>query len=312
MQFDFKKNIIVKRLIFLLFHFLSLQALLAQPIDSLEQARKNIQFADTTLLSNLSQSNINMGRPYESPLQKILSENKYLNSSRPAESLTIIKRAYKSMDVLFYSIFLLFLFFGFLKMAYSRYLNTLLRVFFNTSLRQSQLTDQLLQAKLPSLFFNLFFILAGGFYIYLLLSYFGYIDRGSDFKLLGICITALFAVYAIKYIVLKFTGWISGYSNAADNYIFIVFLINKMIAIALIPIIIIMAFSDHYLVNAVILLSYFVIILMFLLRFFRSYSILQNKVNVKRFHFFLYIMGIEILPLLLIYKSAVNLLTNYL
>ena len=40
------------------------------------------------------------------------------------------------------------------------------RVFFNTSLRQSQLTDQLLQAKLPSLLFNLFFVLSAGVYAY--------------------------------------------------------------------------------------------------------------------------------------------------
>jgi hypothetical protein len=40
-----------------------------------------------------------------------------------------------------------------------------------------------------------------------------------------------------------------------------------------------------------------------LLRFFRSYGLLQNQLKISRFHFMLYITGIEILPLLLIYKG---------
>ena len=247
---------------------------------------------------------------YNVLLKKLLADNKYLNSSAAPESILIIERKTQDKDVLFYAIFILLLLFGLLKMFYSRYLNNLFRVFFNTSLRQSQLTDQLLQAKLPSLFFNIFFLLTGGFYIYFLLNYLGHIDVANDLQILLACIGGLTGVYIVKYIVLKFTGWISGYKNAADTYIFIVFLINKIIAIALIPVIIIMAFSDMYLVKAVVLISYIIIFLMLILRFLRSYSILQNKIKVQRYHFFLYIIGIEILPLLLIYKTAMKLLTN--
>jgi hypothetical protein len=125
-----------------------------------------------------------------------------------------------------------------------------------------------------------------------------------------VCIASLAGVYLVKYCVLKFTGWLSGYTHEADTYIFIVFLINKIIAIGLIPIVMIMAFSDRYLVTVMIILSYVVIFMMLVLRFLRSWGILQNKVRVKRYHFFLYILGIEILPLLLIYKTAMDLLKN--
>ena len=63
---------------------------------------------------------------------------------------------------MFYLIAGIVLLLAFFKYFNSRYFTNLFRVFFNTSLRQSQLTDQLLQAKLPSLLFNLFFILSGG------------------------------------------------------------------------------------------------------------------------------------------------------
>ena len=83
-------------------------------------------------------------------------------------------------------------------------------MFFNTSLRQSQLTDQLLQAKLPSLLFNLFFILIGGYYIFLLMAIFGKITFGDWPVVLPICIIALLLIYLVKYWVLKFAGWITG------------------------------------------------------------------------------------------------------
>lgn len=303
---------IVKQVLLIIAGFFCLQPLHAQVSDStISQVKDSIALIDTASSSIDSiAATFRERKSYNSSLQKLLADNKYLNSSSSPGSLIMIERKHQSKDVLFYAIFILLLLFGLLKMFYSRYLNNLFRVFFNTSLRQSQLTDQLLQAKLPSLFFNIFFVLTGGFYVYFLLCYLGHIDEVNDFQVLLVCIAALVIVYTVKYIVLKFTGWISGYKNAADTYIFIVFLINKIIAMALIPIIIIMAFSNLYLVKAVVIISYLIIFLMLLLRFLRSYSILQNKVKVKRYHFFLYIIGIEILPLLLIYKTAMKLLTN--
>lgn len=285
---------ISKQFLLLVIMFVCLQPLRSQDNDTINR--------DTIIRGN--------DQVIKSRLQKLLGKNKYLNSNSLPESLIMIERKRESKEVLFYAIFTLLFLFGFLKMFYSRYLNNLFRVFFNTSLRQSQLTDQLLQAKLPSLFFNIFYFLAGGFYIFLLLCYLGYLDMVKDLAVLIICIGALVIIYSVKYIVLKFAGWISSYKNAADTYIFIVFLINKIIAIALIPIIIIMAFSDQFLVKAVVIISWFIIFLMLLLRFLRSFGVLQNKLSVHRYHFFLIILGIEILPILLIYKTAMNLLTN--
>lgn len=302
---------IVKQVLLIIIVFFCLQPIHGQVNDIIAEVSGTISVMDTAASLKDSIAGAFAERnSYNTSLQKLLAENNYLNSSSTPGSLVVIERKYQSKDILFYSIFILLLLFGLLKMFYSRYLNNLFRVFFNTSLRQSQLTDQLLQAKLPSLLFNIFFVLTGGFYVYFLLNYLGHIDTVNDLQILLVCIAALVIVYTVKYIVLKFTGWISGYKNEADMYIFIVFLINKIIAIALIPIIIIMAFSNLFLVKAVVIISYLIISLMLLLRFLRSYSILQNKIRVQRYHFFLYIIGIEILPLLLIYKTAMKLLTN--
>jgi hypothetical protein len=191
---------------------------------------------------------------------------------------------------------------------FARYFTNLLRVFFNTSLRQSQLTDQLLQAKLPSLLFNSYFIVAGGLYGYFLLLHYHWITETHKWLLIAGCIGATGIVYIVKFSALKFTGWLTGYSEATNTYVFIVFLINKIIGIFLIPIVIIIAFSDAKVASMAVLISLLCIGLMLLLRFFRSYGLLQHQLKVSRLHFFLYIIGVEILPLLLIYKALMLLL----
>lgn len=235
-------------------------------------------------------------------LENLLEENTYVNSkAKPVEVLQRLKTRENETAIFYVMAGLLFLF-GIIKTVYSRYFSTLFRVFFNTSLRQSQLTDQLIQAKLPSLFFNLIFVLAGGMYAYLLLQ--RLIDGDPSihwFLLLG-CVLALIAIYIVKFFAVKFIGWITGYNAEADTYIFIVFLINKIIGVCLLPIVVILAFSDLFLTNIVLVFSLVFIGIMLLFRFVRSFGLLQHKLKISRFHFLLYIFSLEILPLILIYK----------
>jgi hypothetical protein len=238
------------------------------------------------------------------PLEDILRDNMFITIDKPGPDRVKVKH-HKNKDIIFYCIVGVLLFLGILKTTYARYFNNIFRVFFNTSLRQNQLTDQLLQAKLPSLMFNLFFIITAALYIYLLLNHFGKIDATRDWGVLMICMLCLMIIYMVKFCTLKFTGWVSGYEKEADIYIFIIFLINKIIGIFMVPVILVMAFSSMGFVKAVLLISYVIIGFMLLMRFFRSYGLLQDSLKINRFHFLLYVVGVEILPLFLIYRAAV-------
>lgn len=261
------------------------------------------QTPDTSRAGNDSSINEVASPPTRSRLDELLAEHRYLNSKGSPVSLAVRPKKRESDDAFFYVLAGLIFFFGILRTAYSKYFSTLFRVFFNSSLRQSQLTDQLLQSKLPSLLFNLLFVFAGGMYAYLL------IRRASstaevDWLMLTLCIVGFIAVYLTKYLSLKFTGWLTGYQNEADTYIFIVFLINKIIGVCLLPVIVVMAFALPSVVQVIIMISLIFILVMTLLRFFRSYGFLQHRLNVSRFHFFLYIFALEILPLALIFKAV--------
>lgn len=272
----------------------------AQKMDSIPVQKNSSQ--TTVIAAPVNQ--------YNTALQSLLKQNIFLNSNGTPVTMVAKPKSTKSNDVIFYMLAGLVFLMGLIKFYFSRYFTNLFRVFFNTSLRQSQLADQLLQAKLPSLFFNAFFIISGGIYVYFLLLHYGLTDGGHQWMLLSFCVVTLGLVYLVKFSSLKFTGWITGYREATDTYIFIIFMICKIIGVILIPFTVLMAFSEAPVASTSALVSLLIIGFLLLLRFFRSYGLIQNQLKVSKFHFFLYITGVEIIPLLLIYKGLLFLLTK--
>ena len=196
-----------------------------------------------------------------------LLKNKVLNNDTPPVSLAVRLKKEESSESLFYLITGMVLLLALLKYFYNRYFTNLFRVFFNTSLRQSQLTDQLLQAKLPSLLFNLFFVLSGALYVYIILRHYQMIPDENNRVLFFSSVIIVGLIYLVKFCTLKFTGWITGLTEVTNTYVFIIFLINKIIGIFLVPFIVILSFADLAIVKIAVLISLMSIGVFLLLRF---------------------------------------------
>ena len=108
---------------------------------------------------------------------------------------------------LFYYILGLSLLFGLLRLSYLRYFNDMFRVFFRTSLRVNQIREQLVQSGLQSLLFNLFFAVAAGTYVYLLIDYFDVSIQVPELFIPLITAGVIALLYLGKYIFLHFSGW---------------------------------------------------------------------------------------------------------
>ena len=125
------------------------------------------------------------------------------------------------------------LFFAFIKLFFNKYLQNLFSVFFRISLKQKQMREQLLQAPLPSLLLNIFFVVTSSIYIAFLLKIYRFNVTGSFWWLLVYCVLIVLVVYLVKFLALKFVGWVFNMREASSTYIFIVFLINKLLGIFL-------------------------------------------------------------------------------
>ena len=234
----------------------------------------------------------------------VLDSNFFLSHKGTPQVLAVTKKKGYSPENLFYILTALFLVLGLLRTFFSRYFTTMFRVFFNTSLRQNQLTDQLEQAALPSLLFNIFFVTSLGLYMYILWEHQNIYYSVINWAYLGFSILAVAVCYLVKYVSLIFTGWLTNYKPEAKIYIFSIFLLNKIIGMLLLPFTLLIAFSTFKVAQYAIIISFILLSILLLSRFFRTYGLLQNRLKLNGIHFFIYIISLEILPIMIIYKTV--------
>ena len=115
-------------------------------------------------------------------------------------------------------------------------------------------------------------------------------------------VLALVAIYGVKYLTLKFLGWALQVSEASDAYIFVVFTTNKIIGMALLPSLVMLALAYGIVSQVAITVGICIIVGLFAYRYFLSYVTIHRQIRISFFHFFIYLCAFEIAPLLLINK----------
>lgn len=234
--------------------------------------------------------------------QAALRDHPYYNFFGKPLVLLEKERTGRDKDGLFYFMAGLVFYFALIKLFFSKYVDNIMTLFFRVTMRHQQLRDQLLQTPLASLLLNILFVITGGLFFTFVARHYGIASGESTWVLFGYSSALLVAIYLAKFLVLKITGWIFNVSTATDTYIFIVFLVNKMISIFLLPALVMMAFPYPPLYPVVLTLSFIMWGIFLAYRFLISYKPIRNEIKVSRFHFFLYLCAFEIAPLLLIYK----------
>ena len=246
---------------------------------------------------------------YDTSTYKKFQTHPYLPLYKQAVYMVIDYRKPSSKDELFYLMAGVFLLLAFIRVAFSKYFRNIFLLFFQTSIRQKQTRDQLLQDNLASLLTNFLFVISAGLYITLLIRYKN-LSNLNFWWLAGGTALVLLITYLIKYLFILFTGWVFNSGEAAGSYVFVVFMVNKVMGVLLIPFLLILSFSGPQMVSVAITVSVGMILLLFGYRYWVSFIAIRNKLKVNALHFFLYLCAVELLPLVLIYKILINYFTG--
>lgn len=278
--------------------------------------KKNlVQKRSVTILNTVAKDTFSSKKPYALlNSNPSLSDNSFFVNhpffqfTNPVRN-TISIRQWQGKEAIFYSIIALLVFFAIIKNGFYRYLANLLKTYFRTTLRQRQIKEQLVQSPLPSFLLNIFFLLSMGLFLALLLQQ-AALGMNFNFWLLFVyCVWGLAGIYTIKFVSLKLMGWIFQVSEAIDTYIFIVFTTNKIIGIALLPFLVLLAFTNGVAGQVALSLSIVLVLGLFAYRYFLSYVSIHRQVKISFFHFVIYLCAFEIAPLLLINKLLFRFLT---
>lgn len=211
----------------------------------------------------------------------------------------------ENKDALFYLLVGIVLFLAFIRVSFTKFFQNTFRLFFQSSFRQKQGREQLSQDNLPSLLMNLLFIMVAGLFITVVASQKNWVPV-SFWWLLLYSTLVLLGIYLVKYLFIRFAGWVFNVQDAADTYSFIVFLVNKIAGVALIPLLMVVAFSGGQVNDIVLTITGCLVGILLLYRYAVSLGAVRKSLQVNAFHFFLYLCAVEIIPLLLIYKVLFN------
>jgi len=221
--------------------------------------------------------------------------------------------SYVSQTSDFYLLLTLCLILGLIRYMDTRYFGNLWRAFWNPTLSNRQLKDQLQGAGLPNFLMNIFFAFAGGAYMYYVVRFFTPGRSGviAPSILIIMLIAGTGLIYIIKYSAVRFSGWAFRLEGITEHYLFNVFLINKILAITLIPFIIVLAFADHNLAKQIVAISFITSGILLLNRYIRSWQVFGSFFQYSKFHFFMYLCASELLPLAVLMKILVKGLMFY-
>jgi hypothetical protein len=229
----------------------------------------------------------------------------YLPWHQPAIYMLSDLRKQADKDYLFYLLSGIVFLLAFIRMAFDKYFRKMFQQFFQTALRQKQTRDQLLQDNLASLLTNLLFVASAGLYITLVIQNKNWIQVSFWWLAAGSA-AVLLVTYAVKYLFLLFAGWVFNAKEATGSYAFVVFQVNKVMGVLLVPFIWILAYSQQVVIEVAITISVGIAVILLIYRYWVSYLSIQNKLKVNALHFLLYLCAVELLPLLLIYKVLLN------
>lgn len=208
----------------------------------------------------------------------------------------------------FYLVLFLFVVLGFIRVTDPKYFQSLWQAFKNPSTSSRQLREKLQNASVPNLLMNIFFTMSAAAYAYYVVRNFMPQRSGNiaPSLLLLMLIGGMVAIYLGKYAVIKFSGWSFRVESITEHYLFNVFLVNKILAIILLPFIVLLAFATPVIAQPALIVSFILTLVLFVNRYLRSWQVFGSFFQYSKFHFFTYLCASELLPLAVLMKLLVR------
>lgn len=240
-------------------------------------------------------------QPVEAPAVQQYPEPEY-EAGMPRE-------AKQNHTGIFYFLLLILLILGIFRLIEPTYFKHLFESFIATKRSVRQVKSKLGPDNLVNFLMNIVFYLIGGAFLYYSIQLFAdleWIKRWTAPIMILLFSLGLMLVYFVKMGFLMVLGKLFLIKDITDEYRYNIALINKMLALILIPVIFIMLFGAPAVGRIVTLISFVIIGLAIFNRYARSWDSMRYLVKNNRFHFFIYLCAFEILPFVVLAKVILS------
>jgi hypothetical protein len=280
------------------------QKIQADSIKTIPKTKKVVnQFVVSSKYPTINPFNL---LPYPTAYGKFtgafLYADKIFNSTKLSIGVTQNLRKSKNKDWIFFLLSSLLFFLAILNVIFRKYFNDLFLVFFKTSMRQNQLNEQILQAELPSLLLNIFFMASSGILLYFIFLYPQSKHFANTWVEIFYCIAIPTSIYLFKFIFIRIISWLFSKGEAGKIYIFNVFLVNKVIGLFFVALTIFLAYAEPASTKIIITLATIGLIFFVLMRMNKCFFATNQVIKISFTHFLLFVVSFELIPVLIVCK----------
>ncbi len=196
--------------------------------------------------------------------------------------------------------------FTWVKAFYFKIFKQLVAAFFSNTITNQVVRDENILVQRASILMSFVFYLTVSLFLYQLSIFFNWqYSFLSDGVVRFLVISLLVAfTYSFKMVLMKGLGEVFNLDKPVSTYIFNIFLINNMLGLFLIPIVLTIAYVVTYSTPLVLYTGVTLVIISFIYRMVRAFTIWLTLQGVSFFYLILYFCTLEIAPLLIIIKLA--------
>jgi len=211
-------------------------------------------------------------------------------------------------NFLFIITILMILLFAILLTLFRSYIGKVYEGFVNNSLLNASYREMGNSLSLPYLFLYLLFPFNASIFTYLVLQYYGLLQVENHWTTFLFIFLGILAIIAIRHLILNIVAWVFPIEKNLNLYNFIIINFNIFIGIVLIPFNLLLAFGPSQIQYPVLMISIGILGLIYVYRSIRSLLVGSSYVYYNKFHFFMYLCGVEFAPLVILVKFIKNLL----
>jgi hypothetical protein len=113
----------------------------------------------------------------------------------------------------------------------------------------------------------------------------------------------ILAIFAVKFVVLKFIGFVFNSNKIVSNYLSVLYLTYFNIAFVFLPVCVCFSLIDTPLIPVVLYTGLALIIVIFIWQYLRSSVNLVSNIRFHIFYLFIYLCALEICPVLILIKA---------
>ncbi len=191
----------------------------------------------------------------------------------------------------------------YLRASYPKRFTEFFRAVLDMRFASQLVREEKVLSQRVSVFLTIIFLFSSSAFLFLVSNHFNLLlFSGEGFLVFGKITGVVFFIFALRILISELTGFVFNAQNEFYFYNFHIFLYNKALGLALLPILICLIYANFFPQAIFIYIGIILFAISYIARLIRGLNIGLTKQGFNKFYLFFYFCTLEILPAMVLAK----------